>query len=73
MEEEDYHEHDIHEDEETTWLGHINTVLVTSFVVLSVVVAYILYIVHLYDTGAIGGKTDFAKRTKVRGRRKKYD
>ena len=71
MEEEDYHEYDIHEDKET-WLGHINTVLFTSFVVLSVVVAYILYIVHLYDTGALGGKNDYARRTK-RGRRKKDD
>ena len=36
-------------------LGHLNSILFTGFFVLAIVVAYIVYIIHLYDTGKLGG------------------
>ena len=36
-------------------VSHMNGVLITSFVVLGAVVSYILYIIHLYDSGKLGG------------------
>ena len=36
-------------------LGHLNSILFTGFIVLAIVVAYIVYIIHLYDNGKLGG------------------
>ena len=36
-------------------LGHLNSILFTVFFVLAIVVAYIVYIIHLYDAGKLGG------------------
>ena len=35
-------------------LSHLNSVLVTAFFVIAAVVAYILYIINLYDSGKLG-------------------
>jgi len=36
-------------------LSHLNGVLLTALIVLGFVVAYIMYIIHLYDSGKLGG------------------
>ena len=46
---------DEEEEESGSWLSHINMVIGTSFCVLSLVIAYIVYIIHLYDSGKLGG------------------
>jgi hypothetical protein len=37
-------------------LGHLNGVIFTAIIVLAAVVAYIIYIIHLYDSGKLGGE-----------------
>jgi hypothetical protein len=37
------------------FISHLNGVLITSFLVVSAVVCYILYIIHLYDSGKLTG------------------
>ena len=39
------------------FVSHMNGVLITSFFVLAIVVGYILYIIHLYDTGKLGSSS----------------
>lgn len=47
-------------------LSHLNSVLITGFIVLAVVVAYIVYIIHLYDTGKLGGTPNAKPPTRRR-------
>ena len=35
-------------------VSHLNGVLMTAFIVIALVVGYILYIIHLYDSGNLG-------------------
>ena len=46
-------------------LGHVNSIMLTAFCVLALVVGYILYIIHLYDSGKLGGQA----LKKTRGRK----
>ena len=49
-------------------VSHMNGVLLTAFFVFGAVVAYIVYIIHLYDSGQLGGTDPAKPATSRRGR-----